>query len=86
MAECQLLKSRDYTWGLKNATFDLRLPSCLPPPSSLSSDSSILSIPNTITSVGPHMKWQKLKGMVALFSAAFFLVLFITVVVSYRER
>lgn len=84
MVECELLKSRDYTWGLKNATFDLRLPSCLPPPSSHSSDSSILSIPSTITAVGPHVKWQKLKGMVALFSAALFLVLCITVVLNYR--
>jgi len=86
VVECELLKSRDFQWGLKNATFDLRLPSCLPPPipASHSSDYSILSIPHTITSVAPHVKWQKLKGMVVIFSTACFLVLFITVMLNYR--
>lgn len=87
--ECELLKGRHFTWGLKNATFDLRLPSCHPPPSSLSNDSlyssSILTIPHTTTAVAPLVKWQKLKGMAAIVSAACFLVLCVTVVTNYRS-
>jgi len=85
VVECEELRGRQFDWGLKNATFDLRLPSCSPPPSSADSYPSPLSISlsSTPASVVPLRKWQKLKGMATIMAGAFSFILLITMFFNY---
>lgn len=75
VVECEAMKGRHYAWGIKNTAFDIRLPSCLHPPSNACSSTA----PTTLV---PLRKWQKLKGMITIFAAAFSMVLCITMVIN----
>lgn len=76
VSECEELKGRHFQWGLKNATLELRLPSCTPP-------NVEISFPSPLpTHTVPFRSWHKLKGMAKVFAAAFSMVLCITFVVS----
>jgi len=81
VCECESLKGRHFEWGLPNATFDLRLPSTLPPPSiDVKSTSTI--IPMLPTHIVPLRQWHKLKSMAMVFAAAFSMIMCITMLIN----
>jgi len=79
VVECEELKGRHFAWGLTNASFDVRLPSCLPPPIDACSNKT-----TTQTTIAPLRlrQWHKLKGMVKVFAAAFSMIMCITMLIN----
>lgn len=80
VVECEAMKGRHFSWGLTNATFDLRLPSCLPPPIDICSPKNTSQ---NMQHIVPLRQCHKLKGMIKVFAAAFSMIMCITMLINY---
>jgi len=82
VSECEALKGRHFEWSLSNSTFDVRLPSTLPPPTDINKTSSVIPILSLPTHIVPLRQWHKLKGMLMVFAAAFSMIMCITMLIN----